>query len=192
VVLSVTLVVAVTTPTGIWMGGERVAGSFDYDELAGPKIFELETPSGDCKFAMGFAGHPRVAQTILAVTPPNRYGGSLHWWLTELCDRIHDRAREHGVSRDPSGPDPVHLASSSGCILAIEGRVFLIDSDLSWQETTRGYVVNGGAFETFNGAFEVLLEQMGDPVAAARAAWPFVQRRHRIGDLVDEIVLEAG
>jgi hypothetical protein len=69
--LEVTLVVAVATPDRVWMGGERYVGDFCWNEIAGPKIFELETEDGH-PFAIGFAGAPRVVQVMLAVPPPAR------------------------------------------------------------------------------------------------------------------------
>lgn len=181
-----TLVVAIATEHGTWMGGERVAGDFTPTTLAGPKIFELV---GDgYHFSIGFAGSPRVAQTILAVHPPDRRSGSLEWWLTEYCDRIHERCRDQGLMRDPGSADEVHLAGHSGAIVALEGRVFLVDHVLCWEEPANGYVATGGAYDMFWGAFEALRDGR-DPVDAARLAWPIVQRRCRIGDLVDEITL---
>lgn len=185
-----TLVVAITTDDGVWMGGERLAGSFEYNEIAHPKLFELE---GDgYHFGIGFAGEPRVAQAILAVAPPDQREGSLHWWLTEFCDRIHERTRDLGLTRDPGDEDPVYLAGHSGFVLGTAGRAFMIDRKMGWQETTRGYAAQGGAYSEFAAAFEVLREQHEDPVNAARAAWPFVQRLCRVGDLVDELVIPTG
>jgi hypothetical protein len=186
----VTLVVAAVTEKGVWLGGDRMAGGFSPTELAGPKIFRLESEDG-VPFGIGFAGSPRSAQVWLAVPPPIRVGHSLHWWLTQYCDGVHDRLRDHGLMRDPGDSDPVFAAGHTGAVLGVDGRVFLLDAELGWEEPTRGYVSNGGAWETFNGAFEVLHDQMVDRVAAARAAWPFVQRRHRIGDLADELLIAS-
>lgn len=185
-----TLVVAVATESGVWIGGDRFAGDFNWVELAGPKVFELTTED-DHPFGVGLSGVPRTAQAILAVVPPARLPGSrsLHWWLTTYCDRIHEHLRDHGLMRDDSNEDPVYTAGDTGMVLGIEGRVFLISPTLSWEETTSGYIANGGARDTFTGAYEVLAEQMGDPVAAARAAWPYAQRRHRIGPLADQLLV---
>lgn len=183
-----TLVVAVATERGTWMGGERYAGDFCWTELVGPKIFELETQDGH-PFSIGFAGAPRVAQVMLAVEPPARENRSLHWWMTEYCDRFYRRCSDLGSIVDRSGGSGAELAGSTGAILAIDGRVFLLDSELCWEEPARGYVAQGGAFEAFAGAYEVLRDQHADPIEAARFAWPVVQRRHRIGPLVDEITL---
>lgn len=184
-----TLVVAVRTDSGVWLGGERIAGDFDWTEMAGPKIFELDGPG--YHFGIGFAGSPRVAQAVLAVDPPDGRDHSLHWWLTEYCDAIYRRLSDFGLLADPRNGDEAHLAGHSGFVLATDGRVFLVDKTLSWEESTRGYVANGGAHETFNGAYEVLAD-LHHPVEAARRAWPYVQRRHRIGDLTDEITIMAG
>lgn len=184
-----TLVVAVAHEGGVWVGGERIAGSFEYKTLAGPKVFELSTDDGQ-PFLVGLAGSPRSAQVWLGVFPPARGGRSLEWWLTEYCDRVHDRLRDHGLMRDPGDEDPVYAAGHTGAVLAIDGRVFLIARDLSWEEPACGYVVQGGAYAEFCGAFEVLLDSH-DRVEAARRAWPYVQRRCHIGDLVDELVLPA-
>jgi hypothetical protein len=92
---------------------------------------------------------------------------------------------------DRSGGGGAELAGSTGAIIAIEGRAILVDSELCWEEPTSGYVAQGGAYETFGGAYEVLRDQHADPIEAARFAWPVVQRRHRIGPLVDEIEIPA-
>lgn len=182
-----TLVVAVAHDHGVWMGGERIAGSFEYKELAGPKVFELATED-DQPFLIGFAGEPRSAQVWLAASPPPRQPRSLHWWLTEYCDRVHERLRDHGLMRDAGDSDPPYAAGYTGAVLAIDGRVFLIAKDLSWEEPSCRYVVQGGAYAEFAGAYEVLLDGF-DRVEAARMAWPYVQRRCHIGDLVDELEL---
>jgi len=188
----VTLVVAVALDDGrVWMGGDRIAGGMDYHELAGPKVFSLETPDR-VPFLAGFAGSPRVAQAVLAVHPPERDLGnrSLHWWLTEYCDAIHAGLSDRGLIRDDGGTDEPFLACHTGILLAIEGHVVLVGRDLSWEITTRGWRAIGVAFETFSGAYEVLRASHAR-VAAARLAWPVVQRFHRVGDLADELELRA-
>lgn len=184
------LVAAVALDDGtVWMGGDRIAGGMDYHELAGPKVFDLKT-GDDVPYLLGFAGSPRVAQAVLATPPPDRTAAerSLHWWLTEYCDAIHDRLADRGLIRD-GGDDEPFLACHTGALLAVEGQVVLIGRDLSWEITTRGWRAIGVAFETFNGAYSALRGLGGTPVVAARDAWPIVQQFHRIGDLVDELSL---
>jgi hypothetical protein len=182
-----TLVVAVAHEHGVWLGGERAVGSFEFSELAHPKVFQLESEDGE-PFLIGFSGAPRSVQVWLSANPPCRAGRSLHWWLTEYMDRVHDRLRDQGLMRDPSDHDAVFAAGDTGAVLAIDDRVFLISSELSWEEPTRGYVAQGGAYAEFGGAYEVLLDSF-DRVDAARRAWPYVQRRCRVGDLIDELTL---
>jgi hypothetical protein len=187
----VTLVVGVATPDGgVWMGGERFVGTFDAVELATPKVFRLETGDG-VPFLVGFAGAPRVAQVILAVHPADRdrENRSLHWWLTDFCDRIRDAASGRSLMRDPQDSSECYLAGHSGLVVGIDGHVVLVDHNLSWEEKTRGWEANGGAYESFNGAFLVLRDQVADPVEAARRAWSYARALHRIGPLVDELTI---
>lgn len=128
---------------------------------------------------------------MLAVDPPDGRDHSLHWWLTEYCDAIYRRLADFGLLADPHDGGGAHLAGHSGFVLGTEGRVFLVDKTLAWEESNRGYIANGGAHETFNGAYEVLRESHG-PIEAARRAWPYAQRRHRIGGLADELTIMAG
>lgn len=184
-----TLIVATRLPGGgTWMAGDRIAGGFDYKLLSHPKVFKLD--AGGTPFALGFAGSPRVAQVVTAVEPPpwEPSERSLHWWLTEFCDRIRDRAECQGVLVHAGGGSSAELAGNSGMLLAIAGHVILIDCYLAWSEPDRGWQANGGAFETFSGAYEVLRE-MHDPIEAARRAWPVVERHHHIGPIADEIHL---
>lgn len=182
-----TLVVAVATADGAWVGGERIAGTFEWTEISASKV--IESQGDGYHFAIGFAGAPRVAQTILAVHPPDGRDHSLEWWLTEYCDRIQERCRDQGLMKDPGGCEPIRLADNSGFVLATQGRVFLVDRELAWEEPARGYTANGGAYAEFGGAYEVLSDQIDDPIEAARQAWPYVQRRCSIGDLVDEVFI---
>lgn len=183
-----TLIAAVALVDGrVWMGGDRIAGGMDFNELAGPKVFELLT-ADEVPFLIGFAGAPRVAQAIVAVHPPARQRDtcSLHWWLTTYMDVIHDRLQAFGLIRD-GGDDEPFLAQHSGALVGIDGQVVQVGRDLSWEITTRGWRAMGSAFETFSGAYSVLSERHDDPVEAARAAWPVAQRFHRIGPLADEL-----
>lgn len=185
-----TLVVGVVKPDGgVWMGGDRYAGSFDHTELANPKVFQLATEDG-VPFLAGFAGSPRVAQVILAVHPGPRAGRSLHWWLTDYCSRMRDAAADQSVLCDPHNGDGAQLAGHTGVIVGIDGHVMLVDEDLAWEEKTRGWEAAGGAFESFGGAFSVLRElQPEHPVRAARKAWRFARQFHRIGSLADQLTI---
>lgn len=189
-----TLVVAVRTQDGgTWLGADRIAGGFDYGEIATSKIARLTGDGRDgYDFAVGFAGSPRVAQSIVATSPPARMVGDrpLEVWLTAYADAVYDRLAERGLLADPRNGAEAHLAGDSDFLLTTEGRVFLFHCYLGWEEPARGYVSTGGARETFNGAFEVLRERVG-AVTAARRAWPFVQRHHRIGDPADEIFMSG-
>lgn len=184
-----TLVVAVATGTGTWLGGERMAGDFHYTEISGPKTCRLTDEFAGYDFAIGFAGSPRVAQAILSVHPPSRNPDgvphSLEWWLHEYSNAIYDVLSLRGLIHDAHDGNSPGLTGDTGFVLATEGRVFLFDNVLSWEEPTLGYVAQGGAWSFFAGAYEVLREQH-DPIDAARIAWPYVQKRSRIGDLVDE------
>jgi hypothetical protein len=180
----VTLVVAVTTDEGVWMGADRYAGSFHYTDLAHPKVFHLTGDGYD--FLIGFAGAPRVAQTILAVDPPDTRSGSLHWWLTEYCDRIRQRCED--MSLLVTSGDCGQMVGDSEALVAIDGRVVHIGCDLAWEEPARGWDAMGGAAYLLIGAAEVMREQH-DPVEAVRRAWPYTQRHSHVGDLVDELSL---
>lgn len=186
-----TLVVGVVQPDGgVWMGGDRFTGEFDHNEIATPKIFQLSTED-EIPFLVGFAGSARVAQAILAVYAGPRAPRSLHWWLTDYCDRIRAAVVDRALLCDPHDGDEPHLAGHTAFVLGIDGHVLLIDRRLAWEEPTRGWQANGGAYETFNGAYEVLRAEHKNPVDAARRAWPYVARHHRIGPLADELTIPA-
>lgn len=189
-----TLVAGIVLPDGgVWLGGDRYAGEFAYTQIAGPKVFELSVDERtDQTFAIGFAGSPRVAQVILAVTPPPRdsHSHSLHWWLTEYCDAIRERAEAMGVLVDNGKGNGAELAGETEVLLAIEGRLVRIGCDLAWEEPARGQESIGAGAWMFDGAYEVLLEHH-EPITAARLAWPIVKRRQHVGDLADEVIVPA-
>lgn len=177
---------------GTWMGGERIVGSEGH-VLAGPKIFQLtaSTTLDDVDgqpYLMGFAGSPRVAQSIIAVLPPpwQPHERSLHAWLTDYCDRIRRRCQDELLIQDT--PDGGFLVGNSCALVAIDGHLVQIGCDLSWEELALSYRATGVAFETWSGAYVAHLEHLGDELAAARA-WLVAQAMHGVGSLVDELII---
>lgn len=189
-----TLIASIVLSDGnVWMGGERVVGT-DGHRLAGPKVFELTTTRSDDKtpsapLLIGFAGAPRVAQTILAVKPPQwePEDRSLHAWLTDYCVRIRDRCQAELLIEDTR--EGGWLVGGSAALVAIDGHLVQIGCDLSWEELDRPYRATGVAWETWTGAYVAHLEHLGDELAAARAAWKVAEQLHNIGPLVDELTI---
>lgn len=188
-----TLIAAIVLPDGnVWMGGERVVGA-DGHVLAGPKVFRMTTTRSNgahgAPFLIGFAGSPRVAQTILAVKPPQwePEDRSLHAWLTDYCTRIRDRCQAELLIEDTR--EGGWLVGDSCALVAIDGHVVMIGCDLSWEELARPYRATGVAWETWSGAYAAHFEHLGDELAAARAAWQVAQAHHNVGPLVDELTL---
>ena len=190
-----TLIAGIVLPDGnVWMGGERVVGT-DGHRLAGPKIFQLTTTRNDkhdppgVPFLIGFAGAPRVAQTILAVKPPQwkpEYR-SLHAWLTDYCANIRARCQAELLIEDSH--EGGWLVGGSAALVAIDGHLVRIGCNLSWEELDRPYRATGVAWETWTGAYVAHLDHHRDQLTAARAAWEVAERLHNIGPLVDELTL---
>lgn len=189
-----TLIVAIRLGNGdVWMAGDRRVGDFTPQTIASPKVFDLEADSiTGQRFAIGFSGEPVVAQSILAVTPPDRDGRnrSLHWWLTEYVGRIREQAVTDSLLCDPHDGEPPHLAGHTGALIAIEGRVVLLSSRLGWEDVERCWRSTGGAYEAFDAAYLALSK--GRPsLAAARRAWGVAAEIHRIGPIADEVRIGA-
>jgi hypothetical protein len=136
----------------VWMAGDRRAGGVHFTNIAGPKVFRTKTPDG-YQLGLGFAGSPRVVQTVLAVAPPRLdHHGRLHPWLTSYCDSIHEVCAERGALAS-SDSDGARLAGETDFLLAIEGRVFRVGEDLAWEEPARGWECVGSGSYSWQGAF---------------------------------------
>lgn len=191
-----TLVVATTTPDGVWMAADRIQGGFDYAEMAWSKIHVMWGPrdaDGADRFEalVGFAGSARVAQAVLRLELPPRGDQPITDWMTALADTVQERLRDCGLMRDDAaGADEPFMAGGSAMIVAAEGHVFYLGGNLHWTRPAAGWAATGGAAETFAGAYEVHRDlDPHDPVEAARRAWPIAMRHHRIGPLADELSL---
>lgn len=187
-----TLVAGIVLPDGgIWMGSERVAGAFNHTALSHPKIYELELDTGT-PIALGFAGSPRVAQTILSIELPSRdAAASYELWLTAFADQIRDACEARSLLVDAHDGDEAKMAADSEVLIGIEGHVVRIGEDLAWEEPARRWEAMGGAAYVWMGAYDALVNQCLEPIDAAKHAWRTAQRFHHIGDLFDEIHLPA-
>jgi hypothetical protein len=173
------------------MAGDRRAGGVHFTNIAGPKVFRTKTPDG-YQLGLGFAGSPRVVQTVLAVAPPRLdHHGRLHPWLTSYCDSIHEVCAERGALAS-SDSDGARLAGETDFLLAIEGRVFRVGEDLAWEEPARGWECVGSGSYSWQGAFAALRSESNeDGRDLARRAWVIAQDFHAVGDLLDEIEVPA-
>lgn len=182
-----TLIVAIALPgKHVWMGGDRLAGGDTY--LAGPKIFRLETGDG-VPFLVGFAGAPRVAQVVLASTPPDRMrkSYSLHWWLTTYCNVLAGEIRDHSLMVQ-SGNDCSEMAGQTTIVLGIEGQVIRIGCDLAWEQAARSWEATGAGAWCFYGAYDARKPWLPDPITRARTSWRTVTKHiGSVGRLADEL-----
>jgi hypothetical protein len=192
-----TLVAAAKLEDGrIWMGADRLVGN-DKQIMATPKIYEQHHRlkygiRSDDTFGIGFAGNARLAQIILAVEPPpwEPKTRSLHAWLTDYCDAMSKRATSLGqmVDGQQFGSE---LAGDTVAILAVDGRLIYIASDLSWVEFDQEHWAIGVAWETWTGAYQALRTEMPEVGVqyAAEAAFAIAGRQHNIGPLADQLYI---
>lgn len=156
-----TCIVAVETPTGVWMGGDRMAATWSNAiDLDQPKIFR----NGPA--LIGSCGSVRQLQLL-------RYGLSVpthslswdvdRWVAVDLSWAVLQMAEQWHASRVKDG-----VSQSHNSLLAIQGRVYELQSDYSFTRCRSGEYAIGSGMEY---AFGALHATRGDePKARVLAA----------------------
>lgn len=135
-----TCIVAVETPAGVWMGGDRMASTWSNAiDLDQPKVFR----NGGA--LIGSCGSVRQLQLLrYALTVPE---ATLSWdvdrWVAlDLTAAMLATAEQWQTSKVKEG-----VAQSHNALLAIRGRVYELQSDYSFTRCSTGEYAIGSGYE---------------------------------------------
>lgn len=140
-----TCIVAVETPAGVWMGGDRMASNWSNAiDLDQPKVFRVGPA------LIGSCGSIRQMQLLrYALTIPE---DTLSWdvdrWVaTDLTRAVLTMAEEWQASRVKDG-----VSQSHNALFAIRGRCYELQSDYSFTRCRTGEYAIGSGYEYAFGA----------------------------------------
>lgn len=138
-----TCIVAVETPAGVWMGGDRaVSGTWTSQVKATPKVWT------NGPLLIGTCGSVRLPQILrYGMTPPL---DALTWdvdrWVAiDFVRAVRAAFAEHGFDRVRDG-----IASGGLFLLAVRGRLYEIQSDYSFIRHDHGeHAIGSGEDHAF-------------------------------------------
>lgn len=138
-----TCIVALETPDGVWMGGDRMASSsWESIDLDMPKIFRNGSALiGNC----GSVRHHQLWQYSVNI-PEDRLTWDVDRWVAhDLTWSVRHAFEQHGAKAVKDGVD-----RGGNVLFAIRGRVYEIQSDYSFTRARSGeYAVGSGWMVAF-------------------------------------------
>jgi ATP-dependent protease HslVU (ClpYQ) peptidase subunit len=135
-----TAIIGLIDGESVWMGADgRKSLGFTHVPCQQPKMFRVGGERGE--MLVGLSGNTRAGQVIANFHPPKRNGVDAAYFLTgEFAAWLHAKLESNHALE-------AFTEEGSKLLIAIDKRLFIMDSKFGIAETERGYDAIGGGAE---------------------------------------------
>ncbi len=153
-----TCIVALETPSGVWIGADSQIGEWCRESLAVPKICEA-APG----VVFGIAGIWRTANVLRHRWRPDppAVDADIDEWMFDAAEDFRRLLNDHGAAKQDNAQQ--HMPNGNGeAIVVAGGRAYSIGPSFSYYRSSYGYTAIGGGEPFALGSFATT-ERMGLP-----------------------------